>query len=121
MTDRLRLKERHHEARLAATAMRHIAQTVRTHRLRAPGIDELAKANLRLSEIYRDAYGWEPPVAEAPERTATRTMRQYIKGWITEWDVRRLTGDVTRTVVEEIAADYSENESLSTPSEDEPD
>ena len=43
-------------------------------------------------------------------------MRQYIKGWITEWDMRRLTGDVTRTVVDEIAANYSEDESLSTPS-----
>jgi hypothetical protein len=93
---------------------------VRARRLRAPGIDELARANLRLSELYRDAYGWEPPATDPPERTATRTMRQYIKGWITEWDMRRLTGDVTRTVVDEIAANYSEDESLSTPSEDEP-
>jgi P-loop Domain of unknown function (DUF2791) len=121
LTDRLRLKERHHEARLAKTAMAHIAQTVRSHRLRAPGIDELVRASLRLSEIYRDAYGWEPPATDPPERTATRTMRQYIKGWIAEWDIRRLTGDVTWTVAEEIAADYSEDESLSTPSEDEPD
>jgi hypothetical protein len=118
--ERLRLKERHHEARLAATAMRHIAQTVRARRLRPPGVDELARASLRLSELYREAYGWEPPATDVPERTATRTMRQYIKGWITEWDMRRLTGDVTRTVVEEIAADYSEDENLSTPSEEEP-
>jgi hypothetical protein len=117
LTDRLRLKERHHEARLAMTAMTHIAQTVRMRRLRAPGPDELARANSRLSEIYRDAYGWEPPATEPPERTATRTMRQYIKGWITEWDMRRLTGGVTRTVVEEIAADYSEDESFSTPAD----
>ena len=120
LIDRLRLKERHHEARLATTAMAHIAQTVRARRLRAPGTDELARASLRLSELYREAYGWEPPVTDPPERTATRTMRQYIKGWITEWDMRRLTGDVTRTVVEEITANYAEDESLSTPSEDEP-
>jgi P-loop Domain of unknown function (DUF2791) len=118
LPDRLRLKERHHEARLAVTAMRHIAQTVRSRRLRAPGVDELVRASQRLSEIYREAYGWEPPVTEAPERTATRTMRQYIKGWITDWDMRRLTGDVTRIVTEEIAANYAEEESLSTPSED---
>jgi P-loop Domain of unknown function (DUF2791) len=121
LTDRLRLKERHHEARLAKTAMAHIAQTVRSHRLRAPGIDELVRAGLRLSEIYRDAYDWQPPATDPPERTATRTMRQYIKGWIAEWDIRRLTGDVTWTVTEEIAANYSEDESFSTPSEDEPD
>jgi hypothetical protein len=120
LPDRLRLKERHHEARLAATAMEHIAQTVRVRRLRAPGVDELARANLRLSEMYQAAYAWEPPVTDAPERTATRTMRQYIKGWITEWDMRRLTGDVTRTVVDEMTANYDEDESLSMPSEDEP-
>ena len=121
LTDRLRLKERHHEARLATNAMRHIAQTVRTHRLRPPGVDELARAGLRLSELYREAYGWEPPDSDPPERTATRTMRQYIKGWITEWDMLRLTGNVTRIVEEEITANYSEDDSLSTPSVDEPD
>ena len=61
LTERLRLKERDHEARLASAAMAHIAQTVRSHRLRAPGIDELVRANLRLGELYREAYGWEPP------------------------------------------------------------
>ena len=50
LPDRLKLKERHHEARLATVAMAHIAQTVRTHRLRVPGIDELARASLKLSE-----------------------------------------------------------------------
>lgn len=121
LTERLRLKERHHEAKLANVAMTHIAQTVRTHRLRAPGIDELVRANLRLGELYREAYGWEPPAHDAPERTATRTMRQYIKGWITEWDMRRLTGDVTRIVEDEITANYSEDDSLSTPYEEDPD
>ncbi len=122
LTDRLRLKDRHHEARLAKTAIEHISQTVRVRRLRAPGIDELVRANQRLSDMYRDAYDWEPPVAGAPERTATRTMRQYIKGWITEWDMRRLTGDVTRIVAEEITSNYAEDESLSAPpEEDEPD
>jgi hypothetical protein len=119
LPDRLKLKERHHEARLATIAMTHIAQTVRAHRLRVPGIDELAGASLRLSELYREAYDWEPPATDAPERTATRTMRQYIKGWITEWDMLRLTGDVTQTVADEMTANYAEDESLSTPLEDE--
>ena len=120
LTERLRSKERHHEARLAATAMEHIARTVQARRLRAPGVDDLARANLRLGELYQQAYGWQPPAADAPERTASRTMRQHIKSWITEWDMRRLTGEVTRSVVEEIAANYEEDESLSAPAEDEP-
>ncbi len=119
LTDRLRLKNRHHEARLAAAAMTHIAQTVRSRRLRPPGKEELERAGRRLSEIYLSAYGWEPPLPDAVERTATRTMRQYIKGWITTWDIKRLTGDTARIVAEEIAANYAEDENVSTPSEDE--
>lgn len=118
---RLREKERHHEGRLATTAMRHIAQSVRTRRLRAPGSDELVHAGQRLNEIYREAYGWNPPPTASPERTATRTMRQYIKGWITEWDMRRLTGKGTRIVTEGITANYAEDELISTPSADDPD
>ncbi len=117
LTERLRLKERHQDARLAVIAMRHIAQTVRARRLRAPGVEELERAIPRLTGIYRTAYGWEPPEPEAVERTASRTMRQYIKGWITEWDMRRLTGDVTRIVAEEITANYAEDDAASTPSE----
>ena len=113
LPERLRQKEWHHEARLAVAAMRHIAQTVRGHRLRAPGHEELIRASLRVREIYRAAYDWEPPPPEPPSRTASRTMRQYIKAWITDWDMRRLTGDVTTMVTEEIAANYAEDESLS--------
>ena len=121
LTERLRLKDRHQDARLALVAMRHIAQTVRARRLRQPGVEELTRASLRLGEIYRTAYGWETPEPEAVERTATRTMRQYIKGWITEWDMRRLTGDVSRIVAEEITANYAEDDAASTPSEEEGD
>jgi bacteriophage exclusion system BrxC/D-like protein len=120
LPDRLKLKERHHEAQLASIAMAHIMQTVRTRRLRVPGTDELVSASLRLSKLYQEAYDWEPPATDAPERTATRTMRQYIKGWITEWDMLRLTGDVTHAVAEEMTANYTEDENLSTLSEDEP-
>lgn len=121
LPERLRLKQRDHEARLAVAAMRHIAQTVRNNRLHGPGIEELTRANLRLSELYREAYDWEPPVTDGVERTATRTMRQYIKGWITEWDMRRLTGDISRIVVEEIAANYEEDESLTASAEEQAD
>ena len=117
LEDRLRLKGRNDDARLAVSAMRHIARTVRSHRLRAPGAEELVRTIPRLRAIYRDAYGWEPPAPAAVERTATRTMRQYVKGWITEWDMRRLTGETTRIVAEEITANYTEDDSLSMPPE----
>lgn len=113
LPDRLTLKERHQEARQAVAAMRHIAATVRSRRLRSPGLDELARACVRLGEIYREAYGWDAPAPAAVERTASRTMRQYIKGWITEWDMRRLTGETAGIVTETMETNYAEDEGLS--------
>ena len=116
LIDRLKLKDRNEEARLAGIAMRHIAQTVRSRRLRGMGAEELTRAAEKLGRIYHQAHGWEPPEPEMMERTASRTIRQYIKGWITDWDMRRLTGNVSTIVAEEIAANYAEDEGLSAPS-----
>ena len=82
--------------------MRHITDTVRRHRLPPPGLEELARDCLRLREIYEQAYDWSPPEPPPPERTATRTMRQYIKAWITQWDLQRLIG-ANVGIVEQIA------------------
>ncbi len=123
LTERLRLKDRHREADLAAAAIQHIIETVGTRRLRAPVADDLAKASLRLAGIYRDAYDWEPPLDTDQERLATRTMRQYVKAWITGWDMRRLTGVTPMIVAEEMAANYAEDDEASSPSpnsEDDP-
>jgi len=60
------------------------------------------------------------PALPVPERTATRTLRQYIKAWLTQWDVQRLTGAVVAIVEQQIGSDYREDEGLTAPS-DEPD
>jgi hypothetical protein len=119
LTERLRLKNRAAEADAAAMAIRHVETTVRLHRLRPPGIEELQRSCARLRDIYAAAHDWPAPELPQVERTATRTMRQYIKSWITQWDLQRLTGSEVAIVSEALHADYDESESATQPAADE--
>lgn len=97
---------------MAVAAIRHIEDVVRRHRLPLPGLEELARDCRRLREIYTAAYDWPAPELQPGERTATRTMRQYIKAWITQWDMQRL-GDAGGAIVEEtVRSNYEEDEGL---------
>ena len=42
-------------------------------------------------------------------------MRQYIKGWITQWDLRRLGGGDVLLVADSIASNYAEDGTLAEP------
>jgi hypothetical protein len=59
------------------------------------------------------AYGWEPPaVGSAPFATST-SMREYIRWWITEWDLKRLFPDYQPEIeVMPLTFDYSEDADL---------
>ncbi len=114
---RLRLKGRLVEAELALAAMRHIEATVRSHRLPPPGSADLARCQTKIRGLYTTAYGWAAPELAPAERISSRTMRQYIKGWITQWDLLRLEGRDVSLVSETFASDYSEDASLGEPPE----
>lgn len=120
LPERLRLKGRGQDAVLALAAIHHVEHTVRQRRLRLPGLDELDRTCLRLREIYEAAHDWLPTELPQSERTATRTMRQYIKSWITQWDLQRLTGSGVAIVEQTITANYEENDGLGTIAPDEP-
>ena len=58
--------------------------------LQPPGRDELDRLYARLKTIHADAYGWQPPDVPGLERLPSNRMRQYVRAWINEWDLRRL-------------------------------
>ncbi len=115
LPERLELKGRDAEAALALAGIRHIERTVLQHRLLPPTPDDLAACHDKVLRLYSAAYAWPAPALPPGERTSSRTMRQYIKGWITQWDLRRLDGSDVALIAGSIASDYTENAALAEP------
>ena len=112
LPERLRLKGREQEAALALAAIGAIERTVREHRLAAPEAAELAACHDKLRGLYTEAYDWPAPALPPAERTGSRRMRHYIKGWITQWDLARLVGRSGPIVSRVLATNYAEDASL---------
>jgi len=115
LPERLELKGRDAEAALALAGIRHIERTVLQHRLLPPTPDDLAACHDKVLRLYSAAYAWPAPALPPGERTSSRTMRQYIKGWITQWDLRRLDGSDVALISGSIPSDYTENAALAEP------
>jgi hypothetical protein len=58
--------------------------------LQPPCQEELDRTYAKLKEIHGEAYGWDPPDVAGIERLPSNRMRQYVRAWINEWDLRRL-------------------------------
>jgi hypothetical protein len=84
----------------------------RQHFLSAPTEDKLRTSLDQVRELYQRSYGWTPAGIEVGERRAGKTIRQFIKSWITDWDIQRLYGTKEDMVTETITSDYSENVAL---------
>lgn len=115
--ERLILKGRSAEAAWALAGIAHIERMVQQHRLVPPTSQDLTTCHDKVQMLYRDAYVWSPPALASAERTSSRTMRQYIKGWITQWDLLRLEGSAVSVVADGIASNYTEDASLDRPPE----
>jgi hypothetical protein len=61
--------------------------------LQPPGREELDRTYTQLKQIHAEAYGWAPPDVPGLERLPSNRMRQYVRAWINEWDLRRLDPD----------------------------
>ena len=75
-------------------------------RLAPPDEAALWAAQGRIAGLYHDAYLWRPSALAIGERRAGKSMRQYIKSWITEWDIERLYGERTTIEAGTIPTDY---------------
>ena len=58
--------------------------------LQPPGREELDQTYAQLKQIHAEAFGWDPPDVPGLERLPSNRMRQYVRAWINEWDLRRL-------------------------------
>ena len=69
----------------------------------------------KIRTIHGEAYGWDPPHVPSIERLSSTRMREYVKGWITEWDLKRLAPDEAVEIeLTEVKQDYSEDVELET-------
>ena len=66
----------------------------------------------KIGALYRDAYDWTPPKIEIGERLVGKSVRQYVKSWITIWDMMRLYGETPVVSTETIAIDYTEGSEI---------
>ena len=80
-------------------------------RLQPPDRDELDRTYRKLRSIHADAFGWEPPDVEGLERLPSNRMRQYVRAWINEWDLRRLDPSyVPDIAASELVVDLSDDD-----------
>jgi len=76
--------------------------------LRQPTQEQLLHTLERVTKLYVNAYGWQPP-ATTPEATLLSTrMRQHLKGWIYRWDLARMCGVSDTIEAAELATNYAE-------------
>ncbi len=78
-----------------------------------PDRDALDRTYSAVKALHAAAHGWEPPDVEGLERLPSNRMRQYVRAWINEWDLRRLDPDYRpETTVAEVRLDYTEESEL---------
>jgi hypothetical protein len=87
--------------------------------LQPPGQDELERTYAKLKQIHAEAYGWDPPDVPGIERLPSNRMRQYVRAWISEWDLTRLDPTyVPDIAMTELTVDFSEDSDLERPAGD---
>ncbi len=116
---RLRAKGMASDLLLASQAERgmRVIQNELVH-LKPPDKESLDRTYEKVRAIHAEAYQWSPPTVESVERLGTTRMRQYVRGWITEWDLKRLDGGYKPEIeLIKLEPDYTEDKDLEVESE----
>jgi hypothetical protein len=111
------LDPEHALAAQAERGMRFIAREALY--LRPPDRQVIEHAREQVRALHALAYRWEPAPLRADEYLSTTSMRQHVRRWINEWDLKRLDPSYTgeTMLVEELPLDYSEEPALEGPME----
>lgn len=81
--------------------------------LTPPDDEELRTAYERLKALHGTVFNWNPPDVVGLERLGATRMRQYVRAWINEWDLRRLDAAYQPvTEIVDVATDYREDPDL---------
>lgn len=87
----------------------------------APPSDEVVDDTYqKVRAIHARAYDWDPPdIPWRVERARSTRMREYVRAWINEWDLRRLYRDYQPSIeVSPLALSWEEDESLQAAEDD---
>ena len=112
ISKRLRMKQTTESELLAGAAETGMRVIERDQiRLQPPDRDELDRTYTKLKQIHGAAFGWDPPDVEGLERLPSNRMRQYVRAWINEWDLRRLDPTYTPDLaVNELIIDLTDDD-----------
>jgi len=114
---KLRARMSESDLLLASQAERGM-RVIREIAMPLKGPNSLDQTYQKIREIYKAAYEWEPPFSPSLRLTSTR-MREYIKSWITEWDLKRLDTEYIPDIeVESLSQTYGEDRELETETEE---
>jgi hypothetical protein len=84
-----------------------------------PMVDTLYE---QLRGLHGSAYSWSPPPVSAVEKLSSTRMREYVRGWITEWDLRRLYPDAQLDIeIVDVRQTYEEDQEFESAEIDEAD
>ena len=84
-----------------------------------PMVDALYE---RLRGLHGSAYSWDPPQVSAVEKLSSTRMREYVRGWITEWDLRRLYPEAQLDIeILDVQQTYDEDQELESSVAEDPD
>lgn len=86
--------------------------------LHPPDWEMLQDTLAKIRDLYTRAYGWRAPAAGDIEQLTSRRMREFIRRWISEWDLKRLyPGYEPVITADEVVQDLSEDAAWSGPDE----
>jgi hypothetical protein len=119
--NRLRAKGTESDLLLASQAERgmRVIQN-ESIRLKLPDSAGLDQTYEKIRTIHATAYDWNPtPVPSEKRLDLSTPMRQYVRGWITEWDLKRIDiGYTPQIEVIKLEQDYAEDKNLEVETEE---
>lgn len=114
LPDWLRERGKPGDAELARDAEAGMKFLKRSKPLRPARGEEFVELRERVRSLHSLAFSWNAPPARERETLSSRSVREHVKSWITEWDLMLLYPHYRpEVVIEEVKADYSEDKDLS--------